>query len=257
MDQAATLLATAGHALRIDFFPLRVRAVPVPAEAVFVVAHSLERAEKSGGARGHYNQRVAECALACAVLARALGRPLARLGDLPQPAATLVDLPRLLPEGPRSIAELVLLTGVRAGDLAQCRPDPATLANPERFVLRARVRHVLSEAARVAEAERTLAAGDLPAFGALMNASHQSCAGDYEVSTPALDDLAGVARRSGALGARLTGAGFGGAIVALVRPDGVERLLAGLDRDFYLPRGGSPSARFVVRASAGASLACF
>src|SRR5205823_2773407 len=81
MDQATALLAQAGQALRIDFFPLRARPVPVPPESAFVVAHSLEGAEKSGAARGHYNQRVTECALACAVLARRLGTAAARLGD--------------------------------------------------------------------------------------------------------------------------------------------------------------------------------
>ena len=64
MDQATTLLARAGHALHIDFFPLRARPVPVPTAAGFVVAHSLEPAEKSGRVRGLYNQRVVECRLA-------------------------------------------------------------------------------------------------------------------------------------------------------------------------------------------------
>src|SRR5207249_5006447 len=70
----------------------------LPGGAVFVVAQSLERAEKSGGARGHYNQRVTECGLACAVLAQRLGVAAARLGDLPGPERVLDDLDRLLPE---------------------------------------------------------------------------------------------------------------------------------------------------------------
>src|SRR5213593_1606563 len=98
MDQATTLLARAGHALRIDFFPLRARPVPVPPAAGFVVAHSLEGAEKSGAARGFYNQRVVECRLACALLARRTGVAATRLGDFPDRVALLADLARLLPE---------------------------------------------------------------------------------------------------------------------------------------------------------------
>ena len=111
MDQATALLARADHALRIDFFPLRARPVTIPASAVFVVAQSLERAEKSGAARGHYNQRVTECGLACAVLAQRLGVAAARLGDLPGPERVLDDLDRLLPEDARR-EMLPALTGL-------------------------------------------------------------------------------------------------------------------------------------------------
>ena len=254
MDQATALLAREGEALRIDFFPLRTRPVPIPAEAAFVVAHSLERAEKSGAARGHYNQRVTECALACAVLERRLGTAAARLGDLPAPAAIVADLDRLLPEE-ATRAALPALTGLAGDELGRrFFPAGAALADPDRFQLRARVRHVLSEAARVTAAEEALHARDLGALGALMDASHRSCSEDYGVSTPALDRLVALARAGGALGARLTGAGFGGAIVALVERPGVERVIQALDRDFYAPRAAPRDARLVVRPAAGASL---
>src|SRR5438128_2085062 len=237
MDQATALLAQAGHALRIDFFPLRARPVPVPSESAFVVAHSLERAEKSGAARGHYNQRVTECALACAVLARRLGTAAARLGDLPAPEALLADLDRLLPEE-ATRAALAPLTGLAADELERrFFPAGTTLADPACFRLRARVRHVLSEAARVAAAEQALRAGDLGTLGALMDASHRSCAEDYGVSTPTLDRLVALARAGGAFGARLTGAGFGGAIVALRERAGMEGVTEALDRGFYAARG--------------------
>src|SRR3989442_4780609 len=253
MDQATALLAQAGQALHIDFFPLRARPVPVPPEAAFVVAHSLERAEKSGAARGHYNQRVTECALACAVLARRLGTAAARLGDLSAPEAPHTDLDRLLPEE-ATRAALPALTGLAADELGRFFPAGTALADPARFQLRARVRHVLGEAARVAAAERALRAGDLGTLGALMDASHQSCAEDYGVSTPALDRLVALARAGGALGARLTGAGFGGAIVALAERANVERVIQALDRDFYAARGAPPEARLLVQPAAGASL---
>jgi len=254
MDQATALLAQAEHALRIDFFPLRARSVPVPPDAAFVVAHSLETAEKSGAARGLYNQRVVECALACAILARRTGVPAARLGDLPDPLAILRDLPRLLPEGAVSREALPALIGLTPAEIEARFFAGATLADPDRFVLRARVRHVLGEARRVAAAEEALRARDLPALGALMDASHRSCAEDYGVSTPVLDRLAALARAHRALGARLTGAGFGGAIVALTERERSEALVAALDRAFYLPRGAPPEARLVVRPGDGASV---
>src|SRR5262249_9651484 len=125
-----------------------------------------------------------------------------------------------------------------------------------RFVLRRRVRHVLGEAKRVADAEGALAAGDLSAVGRLLDASHASGATDYESSTPAADVLVGVAREGGALGARLMGAGFGGAVLALVERERAATLLAALDARFYGPaRGSAPHARFVAAPSAGASVA--
>jgi galactokinase len=118
---------------------------------------------------------------------------------------------------------------------------------------------VLGEADRVAAGERALAAGDAVAFGRLMDASHASCRDDYEVSVPALDDLVAAAKAAGALGARLTGAGFGGATVSLVPAARVEEFLAALDAHFFRPRlpAGAPSARhrFALRARGGADVA--
>ncbi len=79
-----------------------------------------------------------------------------------------------------------------------------------------RVRHVLSEQGRTLKATKALRTGDMTLLGTLMNESHESLRADFEVSTGGLDQLVGVARDAGALGARLTGAGFGGCIVALV-----------------------------------------
>jgi galactokinase len=98
--------------------------------------------------------------------------------------------------------------------------DLPGLADP---VLRRRTRHVVTECARVRAAARALAEGDPAAAGALMTESHHSLARDFEVSLPALDrlveDLTG---RPGVHGARLTGGGFGGCVVALTEPGAVE-----------------------------------
>lgn len=83
-------------------------------------------------------------------------------------------------------------------------------------------RHVVTENARVIDAVAVLQAADFTGFGQLMNESHASLAQDFEVSTPALDRLVESARDAGAVGARLTGAGFGGCIVALLADDSPE-----------------------------------
>ena len=80
-----------------------------------------------------------------------------------------------------------------------------------------RARHVISENDRVLQAESALADGDVATFGQLMNQSHESLSNDYEVSSEALDAMAGLAREHvGCLGARMTGGGFAGSAVALV-----------------------------------------
>jgi galactokinase len=98
--------------------------------------------------------------------------------------------------------------------------DLAAIADP---VLRARARHVITENERVQAFAGALLAGDLGEAGGLMLASHRSLAVDFEVSTPVLDALvADLVARPGVAGARLTGAGFGGCVVALVEAGAVQ-----------------------------------
>jgi len=89
-----------------------------------------------------------------------------------------------------------------------------------------RVRHVLTENARVREAALALAAHDERALGDLLAAAQRSLRDDYEVSTPELDRLVELARGAGAFGARLVGGGFGGSIIALTERDRGRRLAA-------------------------------
>lgn len=94
--------------------------------------------------------------------------------------------------------------------------DVATVADP---IVRARARHVVTENARVRDMAAALRAGELPTCGALMAASHESLRVDFEVSTPRLDTLVSeLLATPGVHGARLTGAGFGGCVVALTDP---------------------------------------
>lgn len=264
MDQAVCLLAEAGHALRIDFDPLRAHAVPVGAGYSFVVCHSLVEAEKSGAARNAYNSRVIECRLACHVLERLLGaslpRPLAHLGELRLlfPDRSLADfaaiLENALPPRPLSLTEIAELVGTPREHLAVAAGRDAR-PNATYAIVR-RARHVLTEAERVEQAETALAAGDWLGLSALMDASHTSCRDDYEVSSPALEELIAAAKAAGALGARLTGAGFGGCTVNLVPSADTSLFLAMLDRSFYQhkPKARRREHSFVVTPSAGASV---
>ncbi|MCK6554500.1 galactokinase [Candidatus Binatia bacterium] len=266
MDQATSLLAQADHALRIDFFPLRVRPVPLPPGYSVIVCHSLVEAEKSGAARDAYNLRVIEGRLACQVLNRSLGASaphgLQTLGNLAtlRPRRPLIEwlanLTAVIPDRPLSLAEIAAAVGTTPERLRTACEVP--LAIGDTFALVRRTRHVLSEADRVELAEESLARGDAVNFGRLMDASHTSCRDDYEISCPALEDLVGLARDAGALGARLTGAGFGGCTVNLVRDADVPAFLTRIDRAFYAPRlppGESVgNYRFIFRPRQGAEV---
>ena len=91
-------------------------------------------------------------------------------------------------------------------------------------VLRARTRHVVTEIARVERFVELLAAGRVGEVGPLLDASHASLRDDYEVSCPELDVAVEAARAAGALGARMTGGGFGGSAIALVDAAAVDEV---------------------------------
>ncbi|HEX3451920.1 MAG TPA: galactokinase, partial [Solirubrobacteraceae bacterium] len=119
--------------------------------------------------------------------------------------------------------------------------------------LRRRARHVVTENARVLATVEALRRGGLATAGAQMNASHDSLRDDYEVSIPELDLLVDAARDTpGVYGARMTGGGFGGAIVALVRTDSVACATRALESAFVKRYGRKPAIT-EVRASAGAA----
>lgn len=265
MDQTICLLGRAHHALRIDFAPLRFRAVPLPADHVFVVAHSLVKADKSSGARRAYNQRVAECRLAAYALARAWAADRADdvrlLADLTEVLATppgelAPKVRTALPSGALSLDRIAARTGDSV-EQVRTRVDVPEDSGPT-YVLAERARHVFSEADRVDRAEESLKTHDTEAFGEWMNRSHASCRDDYDISCPELEALVATARNAGAVGSRLTGAGFGGCTVSLVASADAERLLRELDARFYASRGIRPDGlaglRFVLRPSRGAEV---
>ncbi len=113
-----------------------------------------------------------------------------------------------------------------------------------------RVRHVVTETARTRTAADALAAGDLPALGRLLVQGHESLRIDYESSISEADLVVGSALEHRAYGARLTGAGWGGAVVVLAPPEREARTVAEIGRDFQKRYGRLP-ATWSTRASRG------
>ncbi|MBF0687075.1 MAG: galactokinase [Cellulomonas sp.] len=188
MDQAASLRARAGHALLLDCRDGSVRHVPFDLATHGLALLVVDTRAAHSHVDGEYAQRRAACEQA----ARRLG--VASLRDV-------ADDPR--------------------GD----RPALASLAgDPDGEVLVRRVRHVTSEIARVRAFVDVLGTGDVAAVGPLMDASHTSLRDDYEVSCPELDLAVEAARAAGALGARMTGGGFGGSAIALVEAPAVQHV---------------------------------
>ena len=115
-----------------------------------------------------------------------------------------------------------------------------------------RARHAVLENQRTLKARAALQAGDLDKFGRLMNASHVSLGHDYEVTGLELDTLVHTAwEQEGVLGARMTGAGFGGCAIALVRKDAVDAFKENVDHKYQEVVGYAPS--FYIAEVAGGS----
>jgi galactokinase len=147
------------------------------------------------------------------------------------------------------------------------RHDPAIRAlrdvAPDFFVrheselpeaVRQRARHVVGENARVLESVAALGRGEVEAFGQAMVASHRSLRDDYQVSCRELDAMVEVALRvKGVVGARMTGGGFGGCTVSLVRNDAVERFLSEVPPAYRDATGLEPAV-YVCQAADGAEV---
>ncbi len=175
-------------------------------------------------------------------------------------------VPRALADAPYNIrqdearqAEARLLPVARVANLCSiAEADLPALANDPRVrldaVLLRRARHCVGEQARVHTAIAALRAQDWHALGAAMSASHASLRDDFEVSCPELDLLVSSACATpGVYGARLTGAGFGGAAIALVDADALPAASAAIGHAFAAVFGRTP-ATFPVHAGGGARL---
>ena len=185
MDQFTSRLGRAGHALFLDCRSLEYEHIPLPLnDACLVIADSGVSREL---ADSKYNERRSEC-----------GEAVRFFQQFEDGIDTLRDVSDDLFD-----------------EHGETLPDS----------LFRRARHVVTENRRVEEGARLLSEGDLKAFGRLMNASHASLRDDYEVSAEELDVLAETAQETeGVLGARMTGAGFGGCTVALARREALPAL---------------------------------
>jgi galactokinase len=128
--------------------------------------------------------------------------------------------------------------------------DAALNELPDLLIQR-RLRHVVTENARVLEAVKVLRAGRLTDLAPLLDASHTSMRDDFEITVPQVDLAVETARTSGALGARMTGGGFGGCIIALVPAGEAERIGDEITQSFATA-GYGPPAHFTAVPSAGA-----
>jgi galactokinase len=211
MDQFAEACGIPGHALLLDCRSLEWHAVALPDDVSIVICHT-GSARRLGGSE--YNLRRSQCDAAVAALARS------------DPSIhSLRDVTMDLLDAHRNAL------------------DP---------VVARRAEHVIAENERVRTAISALEAGDLGRLGDAMRASHASLRDLYEVSSPELDALVDIATDvPGVIGARMTGAGFGGCTVNVVRPGAVDRLrTAVVDR--YPARTGLTPRVFAVKAAAGA-----
>ena len=213
MDQFAESCGIDGAALFLDCRSSEWRPVPLPRELDLVVLHT---GSPRSLTRSEYNVRRSQCEAAVAALAR--------------------DDPSI-----RSLRDV----------------SPETLASAaprlESVEFR-RARHIVSENRRVGETVKALEAGDLGAIGELFAASHASLRDDYEVSSPELDAMVEIAVGvPGVIGARMTGAGFGGCTVNLVQPDAIAALSAAVG-DRYPTRTGLTPMILPVHAASGAGL---
>lgn len=206
MDQFASAMGRRDHAILLNCKDMAYRHIPLRLDGCKLVLMNTNK--KRGLADSKYNERRSECEAALEILQSALKH-----------ATCLCDI---TPE--------------------QFEANKSLIISP---VVAKRARHVIYENDRVLKSVVALEKGDLARFGALMNESHDSLRADYEVTGIELDTLSEEARKvEGVLGARMTGAGFGGCGVALVRADAAENLIArvgaayrnkiGYDASFYL-----------------------
>jgi galactokinase len=207
MDQAASMLCTAGHALFFDCRTDAAEQVLFDTTSAGLEILVLDTKTPHALVDSEYAARRASCEEA----ARLLG--VAALRDVTDLDAALSQL-----------------------------PDP---------VIKRRVRHVVTEIARVLEAVKVLRAGRIAELAPLLDASHESMRDDFEITVPQVDLAVETARASGALGARMTGGGFGGCIIALVGLGESERMGREI-ADSFAAAGYGPPSHFTAVPSAGA-----
>ncbi|TDB76643.1 galactokinase [Micromonospora sp. KC723] len=152
----------------------------------------------------------------------------------------------------KSCEEAAAVLGVPAlRDVAVADLDAALPKLPDDETRR-RVRHVVTENQRVLDTVALLRAGRAPEIGPLLTASHASMRDDFEITVPEIDTAVEAALTAGALGARMTGGGFGGCVLALVEAASADRV-AGAVADAYARHGFTEPATFTILPATGAT----
>lgn len=200
MDQMASMHGLAGHVMFIDFADNSVTQVPADFVGTGMELLVIDTNAPHRHAESEYGARRRSCEIACEIL----GVPSLR-------HVTVADLPHAL-------------------DTLRAAPARAGAESGE--TLARRVRHVVSENARVIDAVQNLKDGELEALGPILTRGHISLRDDYEVTVPQLDVAVDAALAGGALGARMTGGGFGGSVIALVRTADASAVEASVIRAF-------------------------
>jgi galactokinase len=211
MDQFIATFGRAGYALMLDCRSLRYECLPIPSHVRLVICNSMVKHEL---AAGEYNLRRADCEAGVKILQRHL-------------------------------SAIRALRDVKPADLERYKD-----ALPPQVYRRCR--HVVAENQRVLAAAEALEAGDAARFGQYMYESHGSLRDDYEVSCEELDLLVELASRTtGIYGARMTGGGFGGCTINLVRADAVSAFQTRITEDYKAATGRVPAV-YVCSAAQGA-----
>lgn len=151
----------------------------------------------------------------------------------------------------QAVLGMVREQGLAVNALAEIPPDQLPrLLRAIPMPWQQRLRHVVTETARVHAAARAMLTGDWPALGAILVEGHDSLRLDYQSSCPEADLLVSRAVAHGGHGARLTGAGWGGAVLALLPPEREARIVAEVQEDFRKAYGRLPAV-WSTKASAG------
>ncbi|CAH1396864.1 unnamed protein product [Nezara viridula] len=235
MDQAIAFCATEGCAKHIEFNPLRTTDVSIPGDAIFVIADSLVTKNKAES--NDFNTRVVETRLVAQVLAKRqlITSCVDKLKIADVQAELDISLEKMISlvkstfhKEPYTKEELCEELAMTKDELSKILT--ANTRHLSQFSLYQRGLHVVEEAFRV---QKWLSTNSVQTLGCLMNESHQSLRDLYEASHPSLDRLVSDCLGGGALGARLTGAGWGGCVVAITTQDKVDNLIKSLAKSYY------------------------
>ncbi|KAI8074688.1 galactokinase [Gongronella butleri] len=253
MDQAASVFSHKNYALHVEFVPkLATEPVQLPRDARFVIAHTLVTADKFTSGPRHYNLRVVETKVGARIVGRALfgaestldtykevmDRYFKDKSDVPveQQMAQLLELAEKHlshHDNGYTKEQMAEAAGLSVDDLvAQYMTRFPVVTDV--FHLYKRAHHVLTESRRVLQFMQACQEPNaLEKLGNLMNESQVSCDTMFDCSCPELNEICAIARANGALGARLTGAGWGGASVFLTTEDKVPGLIDAVKNKYY------------------------